>query len=109
MKRASRSAAQAVNRKHITKPVRPSSWRCPALNARMAGATPKETVSAIESYSIPNLLVARARRATRPSIASQSAASTMPSAARSYLALKECTMAQKPKKSPAVVTRCGSR
>jgi hypothetical protein len=46
-------------------------------------------VSAIESYSPPKRLVARVRRATRPSSASNSAANTITSAARSMSPLNE--------------------
>ena len=81
----------------------------PAAKASMAGATPKDTVSAIESYSTPKWLVVRAMRATRPSRASHTAASTMPRAARSGLPVNDCTMAKKPKKRFPVVSRCGSR
>jgi len=48
----------------------------------MEGANPKETTSANESYSTPNLLDVLVNRATFPSMASRKAASTMSQLAR---------------------------
>ena len=59
----------------------------------MAGATPKETVSAMESYCTPKRPEDPASRATRPSMPSATPASTMPRAARSWRPAKDCTMA----------------
>jgi hypothetical protein len=83
LKRANRRLAQAVYIKASTQPVQPSSCSAPALKAITAGATPKETVSEIESYSNPKRLVTRAMRAARPSKKSNTIATKIAAAARS--------------------------
>src|SRR6266508_4531378 len=74
-----------------------------------AGATQNETTSASESNSTPNWVVVRVRRATLPSRMS----STMPTKTATGASTKrnwaESTMARKPQKRLAVVSRLGSR
>src|SRR5439155_19428272 len=66
LKRASRSAPQITKRNAANHAGRPRS-RSANQYSMNAGATPNETMSASESYSTPNWLVAFMSRATRPS------------------------------------------
>ena len=77
---ASLSAPQTTNRKAASQPNLPYGLSA-QLKAIRAGATPKETRSARESYWTPNLLVAPDSFATFPSRASKTAASRMATAA----------------------------
>ena len=79
------------------------------MYAKNAGATPNETTSASESYSLPKREVERASRATRPSRASHRPASTIPSAARSKWPWVDWIIERKPKNRFAVVKSCGRR
>ncbi len=59
----------------------------------MAGATPKDTMSARLSYSLPKALSVRVMRATRPSSVSNSMAANTAKPARSKLPSMAATMA----------------
>ena len=74
-----------------------------------AGATPNETMSASESYSTPNWLVAFMRRATRPSSMSMIMATKIASVASVYRPSTVSSIAKKPQKRLPVVSRLGSR
>ncbi len=73
LNRASRTAAAVRYRKPAAHPTRPSS-DSPHANARTAGATPNEMMSASESSSNPNALVVLVMRAIRPSSMSRTTA-----------------------------------
>src|SRR4030042_4314031 len=77
---ASLKAPQTTKRKAANHPNRPYGLRA-QLKARRAGAIPKETRSANESYWTPNLEVAPERRAPFPSKASKTDAKRMATAA----------------------------
>ena len=74
-----------------------------------AGAAPKATMSAIESYCAPNSLWVLVQRATRPSMPSSTMATKIAIAATSNRPFIACTMAKKPENSTPVVKRLGSR
>ena len=80
LKRASRSAAQAAYRKAASQPILPSVLPSSFIDISAqwyitsAGAMPKLTRSASESYCTPNSLWVLVSRATRPSMPSRIAA-----------------------------------
>ncbi len=80
LKRASRTAAAATNRKPAAHPMRPSGCS-PHANDSTAGATPNDTTSASESNSRPKALVVPVIRAMRPSSMSSTMATPMNAAA----------------------------
>ena len=82
LKRARRRAPQATDRKATATPMRPKEFNCQA-HISMAGAVPKATQSARESYSMPNWLAVPVRRATLPSRPSMRALNKMAQAALS--------------------------
>ena len=87
LKRARRSAAQAAYRKATAQPTRPItgssnfSQDSDQWYITRAGAMPKLTRSASESYCTPNSLLVPVRRATRPSRPSMTAATNTATAA----------------------------
>src|SRR3989304_1111163 len=82
LKRANLKAPQTTKRKAASQPNLPYGLRA-QLKASRAGAIPKETRSAKESYWTPNLEVAPESRATFPSRTSKTDASRMAYAAYS--------------------------
>src|SRR5690606_26537305 len=115
LKRARRNAAQAAYRKAMAQPTRPA---MPPSNfsedsdqwyITRAGARPKLTRSASESYWTPKALLVPVRRATRPSMPSAIAATNTAMAAAVNWLLAAAMMAEKPANRPQVVNRLGSR
>ena len=82
LKRARRSAVAATKTNPVAQPRRRSGHK-PQVNARIAGARPKETTSASESSSTPNAVDERVSRATNPSNASSTIATPISIAANS--------------------------
>ena len=80
LNRARRTAAAATKMKPAAQPSRPSGCSAQA-NDMIAGATPNEMMSAIESNSTPNWLVLPVIRAMRPSSMSSTIARPMKGAA----------------------------
>ncbi len=80
LNRASRNAAAATNRNAAVQPSRPSELR-PQPKARIAGAMPNDTMSAIESNCTPNSVAVPVIRAMRPSSMSSTTAMPMSGAA----------------------------
>jgi hypothetical protein len=74
-----------------------------------AGATPNETISAIESYCSPNALWVLVSRATRPSKPSHTIATKIAIAASAYCPLVAKIMEKNPANNPNVVNRLGSK
>ena len=83
LNRASRMAAPVTNINPAAHPSRPSVDR-PHENDRIAGATPNEMTSAIESSWTPKSLAVPVMRAIRPSSMSSTIAKPMNGAAVSY-------------------------
>ena len=115
LKRASRSAAQAAYRNAANQPslpaVAPSSFIDSSAQwyITSAGAIPKLTRSASESYCTPNSLWVLVRRATRPSIPSSTPATKIAMQAASKRPCEAAMIAKKPPNRPPVVNRLGSR
>ena len=109
LKRASRIAAQATQRKQTTQPSGSHSSR-PSENsvkASSAGARPKDTRSASESNCSPNGVTAPTRRATAPSTMSKSTDSPISTAASPYSPRIDTRIATKPHTMLASVNRLG--
>ncbi len=99
LKRARRSAAQAAYRNAASQPIRPStspsnfSEDSDQWYITSAGAMPKLTRSASESYCTPNSLLVPVRRATRPSSPSMTPATNTATAALTKSPLEAAMMA----------------
>src|SRR6267143_1954524 len=108
LKRASRIDPQTTKRNEA---IHPRLWKSarPQECASTAGATPKETRSANESYSSPNSEVEWVQRATRPSSASSTAAAMIKIAAAVKFPSIERQIDRYPQKRFPTVNRVGRR
>lgn len=103
---ASLKAPQTTYMKEASQPSRPNGCRA-QRNASSAGATPKATKSDKESYSEPNWLVDRVKRAILPSRVSKIQDTRIAMADASYLVCIAAIMAKNPQNILAEVNRLG--